>query len=75
MTKLLDAAIAKVQSLPEDVQDEAAEILFAIASRGEEPVTLDAETRAAVLEGLKQAERGEFASDEDIKKLLRPRSV
>jgi hypothetical protein len=40
-----------------------------------EPVLLNAETRAAVLKGLEQAQRGEFASDEDIKELLRPRPV
>lgn len=74
MTKLLDAAIAKLQTLPPDVQDEAAEVLFAIASRSETPIRLDAETRAAVLEGLEQVRRGEFASDEEIEALLRPRS-
>jgi hypothetical protein len=73
MTKLLDAAIAKVQALPEDVQDEAAEVLFAIAARGEGPVVLDAETRRAVLEGLQQARRGEFADAKDVESLLRPR--
>jgi hypothetical protein len=74
MTKLLDAAIAKVQALPEEVQDEAAEVLFAIASRDEEPVRLDAETKAAILEGLDQARRGEFASAADIERFFRPRS-
>jgi predicted transcriptional regulator len=72
MTKLLDAAIAKVQALPEDVQDEAAEVLFTIASRSEGPITLDAETRAAILEGLAQVRRGEFASAEEIERLFRP---
>jgi hypothetical protein len=72
MTKLLDAAIAKVQALPHDVQDEAAEVLLAIASRNGAPVVLDHQTRQAVLEGLAQARRGEFASPEDIEKLLRP---
>lgn len=74
MTKLLDAAIAKVQSLPEELQDEAAEILFAIASRSQEPIRLDEETKAAILEGLEQARRGEFADPEDIERLLHPRS-
>jgi len=73
MTKLLDAAIAKVRSLPDELQDEAAEVLLALAARGEGPVALDPETRAAVLEGLEQARRGEFASDEDIAKVMRPR--
>jgi hypothetical protein len=73
MTKLLDSAIAKVQALPEEVQDEAAEVLFAIAARGEGPIVLDDATRRAVLEGLEQARRGEFASAEEIERLFRPR--
>lgn len=73
MTKLLDSAIAKVQALPEEIQDEAAEVLFAIASRGEGLVVLDPETRSAVLEGLEQARRGEFVSAEGVDRLLRPR--
>jgi hypothetical protein len=74
MTKLLDSAIAKVQALPEEVQDEAAEVLFAIASRGREPIPLDPETREAILQGLGEARRGDFASPEEIAKLLRPRT-
>jgi hypothetical protein len=72
MTKLLNAAIARVRTLPHDVQDEAAEVLLAFASRGDAPVVLDLETRKAVQEGLAQARRGEFARAEDIEKLLRP---
>ena len=33
---------------------------------GDEPVRLDQDTRAAVREGLKQAQRGEFVSDQDM---------
>ncbi len=73
MTKLLDSAIAKVQSLPDDVQDEAAEVLLAIASRGREPIPLDPETQEAILQGLEEARHGDFANPEEIAKLLRPR--
>jgi hypothetical protein len=66
MTKLLDEAISKVRKLPEAEQDEAAEVLLAIASRNEGQVRLDSETRAAVREGLDQARRGEFVSDADM---------
>jgi predicted transcriptional regulator len=65
MTKLLDQAIAKVRELPETDQNEAAEVLFSIASKNR-PVRLDDETRAAVREGVAQARRGEFVSDEDM---------
>jgi ABC-type nitrate/sulfonate/bicarbonate transport system substrate-binding protein len=66
MTKLLEDAIMKVRELPEAEQDEAAEMLLAVASRRGEPVRLDEATRAAVQEGREQARRGAFASDEDM---------
>lgn len=65
MTKLLEDAIKKVRELPEAEQDEAAELLFSVASKNE-PVRLDEETRAAVREGMEQARRGEFVSDEEM---------
>jgi hypothetical protein len=55
MTKLLDDAIKKVRELPESDQDEAAEMLLAVASKHNERVRLDEETRAAVQEGRDQA--------------------
>jgi predicted transcriptional regulator len=66
MTKLLEKAIAKVRELPEDEQDALAAALLAMT--GEEPPTirLDEVTRAAVREGLAEAERGEFVADEIV---------
>ena len=66
MTRMLDEAIKKVRELPDSVQDDAAEMLFSVAAKQGEPVRLDEETRAAVREGMAQARRGEFASDEDM---------
>lgn len=66
MTKMLEEAIKKVRELSEAEQNEAAEVLLAVASKIDEPVRLDHETRAAVREGLGQAKRGEFVSDEDM---------
>ena len=55
MTKLLEAAIAKLRELPEDEQDTAAaELLGYIADF---PTR---EERAAIAEGRKEYERGEF---------------
>ncbi len=73
MTKLLDDAINRVRELPEADQDEAAEILLALASKRAEPVHLADETRAAVREGRAQAERGQFVPDEDMARFLKPR--
>ena len=71
MTKLFDEAIKRVRKLPEAIQNEAAEILFAVAAKRAEPVHLDDDTRKAVLEGKTQARRGEFASDAEIAAFFR----
>ncbi len=73
MTKLLEQAIAKVRELPESEQDEVAELLLDLATN--EPERLDAQTRAAILEGLAQAERGEFVSDEKMAEFFRKRGA
>jgi predicted transcriptional regulator len=66
MTKLLDDAIRKVRELPESEQNEAAEMLLAVASKHNGRPRLDHETRAAVQEGREQATRGEFVSPTDM---------
>ena len=66
MTKLLEQAIEKVRTLPEADQDHAAELLLILAQRAAGPERLDDATRAAVREGLAQARRGEFATDEEM---------
>jgi predicted transcriptional regulator len=55
-----------VKSLSDEEQDEAAEMLLSLMSKRSDPVLLDDETRAAIREGLEQARRGEFVSDEDM---------
>jgi predicted transcriptional regulator len=66
MTKLFEQAIAKVLTLSDEEQDAIAVQLLAMADIGAAAVELDDETRAAIREGLDQARRGEFASDEEI---------
>ena len=68
MTKLLERAIAKVRELPAEDQDALAVALLSLAGETTDVVQLDDDTRTAVEEGLAQARRGEFASDEDIAK-------
>ena len=75
MTKLLEEAIEKIREMPDAEQDLAAEVLLSIAAKRHEPEKLDAETRAAILEGLAQAERGEFVSDEDMADFFRQRGA
>ena len=66
MTKLLEEAVKKIRQLPEAVQDEAAEILLSLVSKSEEPIALNDGTRRAVREGRGQAQRGEFAPDDEM---------
>jgi predicted transcriptional regulator len=66
MIKVLEQAIEKIKKLPEDRQAEAAEILEQIAAAGDGAFQIPDEHMEGVLEGLGQAERGEFASDEEM---------
>lgn len=66
MTKVLEDAIEKVRRLPEDRHDHVAEILEQIAAFGSDSFVVPESHRAAVLQGLAEAERGEYASDEDM---------
>lgn len=66
MTKLLERAIEKVRELPPEDQDALAAALLSLAGETTEVVQLDDDTRAAIEEGLAQARRGEFVSDEDL---------
>jgi predicted transcriptional regulator len=75
MTKLLERAIARAKRLSADDQNEAAAILFSIASRQKAPIPLDAETRAAIREGLAQARRGQFVSDKSMNAFFKRHGV
>ena len=71
MIKALEQAILKVRNLPEEKQRLAAELLEEFAAAKEETYALSPAEREAVREGLEQAARGEFASDEEVEVLLR----
>ena len=66
MTKVLEDAIEKVRRLPEGRHAHVAEILEQIAAFGSEPFIVPESHRAAVLQGLAEADRGEYVSDEDM---------
>lgn len=66
MTKVLEDAIEKVRKLPEDRQAYVAEVLEQIAAAGSDLFVVPESHRAAVLEGLREAEQGEFVSDEEM---------
>ena len=66
MTKVLEDVIEKVRRLPEDRQAYVAEVLEQIVANDGDLFVVPEEHRAAVLEGLEQAERGEFATDQEM---------
>ena len=70
MTKLLDQALQAVRRLPPEAQNEIAEAMLHLASE-EEPEQVDPTHLAAILEGLSQAKRREFASDIEVEEAFR----
>jgi len=71
MTKLLEKALEAVRRLSPDSQDEIALAMLALSGTEGEPEEIDPAHLPAVLEGLAQAKRREFAADAEIEKALR----
>lgn len=66
MTKLLDQAIAKAQTLPAEEQDALAIAMLSLTEGDASGYPIDDATRAAILEGLAEAERGEYVPDDVV---------
>ena len=69
MTKLFEQAVEAVRSLPPEVQDELGRMLLQLAGSDQPPYKLSAEEEASLAESMAQADRGEFATDEQIRKI------
>jgi hypothetical protein len=69
MTKLLEEAVEEVRSLPEDEQDRAAQALIAFA-RERADYTFNDEQIAGIHHAVGQADRGEFVSDAEVRKIF-----
>lgn len=69
MTKLLEKAIEGARSLPDEEQDALALAIMSMTEAGFHVPDLDDQTRAAIREGLEQARRGEFATEEEMRAL------
>jgi hypothetical protein len=67
MTPLLAQAIETVSVLPDDVQDELARIVLQLAGVDQPSIPLTAEEDADLAEADAEAERGEFATDEEVR--------
>jgi hypothetical protein len=69
MTKLLDEAVTAVRRLPPEMQDEIARAMLALATPEDssEVYILTPEERVAIAESREAAERGEFATDDEVR--------
>jgi hypothetical protein len=71
MTKLLEQAIEAVRRLPADFQDDIARTILHLAGNEVEAEPVDPAHLAAVLEGLAQATRREFATGDQVEAAFR----
>jgi hypothetical protein len=71
MTKLLEQAIEAVRRLPADSQDDIARTILHLAGGEVEAEPVDPAHLAAVLEGLTQAKRREFATYDEVEYAFR----
>jgi predicted transcriptional regulator len=67
MIKVLEDAIEKVKKLPKERQEFAAEVLEQIAGDRSEAYAATEEERALLREGLEELDRGEAATDEQVR--------
>ena len=65
------AVLERILSWPPEQQEEAAELLLALEARAGEFYHPTDEEWAAVQEGLAEADRGEFLSDEEMERFWR----
>jgi len=66
MTKLLEQGIEAVRGLPADRQDMAGELLLGLAGAVQAGYELTPEQIADLKIALAQADRGEFATDDEL---------
>ena len=67
MTRLLEQAIETVSALPDEVQDDLARILLQFVGVEQPPYMLTPEEEADIDASLAEADRGEFASDDEVR--------
>lgn len=67
MTKLLEQAVETMRGLPPEIQDELARMLLQLAGEDQPLLQLSVEEAASFDESLTQADRGEFATDEQVR--------
>lgn len=66
MTKMLENAVARLQTLPPDMQDQAARLLLAYVGEEEAAIELTPAEEADLIEAQAEMARGEFATDAEV---------
>ena len=66
MTDLLEQAVAIARELDPAAQDRLARMMIAESEKGLSDYRLTEEDRAAIQRGIEAADRGDFASDEEV---------
>ena len=69
MTELLEHALETVRALPPNTQDDLARLLLQLAGEEQPIIPLTDKEAASFDESLKQAEKSEFATDEQIRSI------
>lgn len=67
MTKLLEHAVEALRNLSPDRQDDLARMVLQVGGEDQAAVQLSAEDEASFDESLAQSDRGEFATDEQVR--------
>src|ERR1700712_1729022 len=67
MTKLLEQAVETVRGLPPEIQDERSSMCLKLAGEDQPLLQLSPEEEASLYESLAQADRGGFATDEQVR--------
>ncbi len=67
MTKLLEDAMDRVRALPPDLQDEIARLVLSLVGDEDGPVVLTPQEDAAIARSMEAADRGEFATDAQLR--------
>lgn len=67
MTQLLEQAVESVRTLPPEAQDALARFLLQVAGEDQSVIQLTPEEEADLAEADAEIERGEFATDEQMR--------
>ena len=69
MTKLLERAVEAARGLPPEAQDEIARLVLQLAGEEEPQIALTDDERAALAASKAAAARGEFATEDEVRRL------